>query len=82
MISTKITCYLKQFRLGKARVDLKKINVPLLNIVAEEDHLVHPECSVPLNEVVSSEDRRLIRFHTGHVGLIASGIHKITYYQK
>jgi polyhydroxyalkanoate synthase len=61
-----------QFRLGKAIVDLKKINVPLLNIVAEEDHLVSPECSVPLNEVVSSEDRRLIRFHTGHVGLIAS----------
>ena len=61
-----------QFKLGKATVDLKKINVPLLNIVAEEDHLVSPECSVPLNEVVSSEDKRLIRFHTGHVGLIAS----------
>lgn len=61
-----------QFRLGKTLVDLKKINVPLLNIVAEEDHLVSPECSVPLNEVVSSQDRRLIRFHTGHVGLIAS----------
>ncbi|CAN5614756.1 class III poly(R)-hydroxyalkanoic acid synthase subunit PhaC [soil metagenome] len=60
------------FRLGTAIVDLKKINVPLLNIVAEEDHLVSPECSVPLNEVVSSEDKRLIRFHTGHVGLIAS----------
>jgi polyhydroxyalkanoate synthase subunit PhaC len=61
-----------QFRLGTALVDLKKIKVPLLNIVAEEDHLVSPECSVPLNEVVSSEDKRLIRFHTGHVGLIAS----------
>jgi len=61
-----------QFKLGATIVDLKKINVPLLNIVAEEDHLVSPECSVPLNEVVSSEDRRLIRFHTGHVGLIAS----------
>jgi len=61
-----------QFRLGTAIVNLKKINVPLLNIVAEEDHLVSPECSVPLNEVVSSEDKRLIRFHTGHVGLIAS----------
>lgn len=61
-----------QFKLGKLTVDLKKINVPLLNIVAEEDHLVSPECSVPLNEVVSSEDKRLIRFHTGHVGLIAS----------
>ncbi|MDW0204946.1 MAG: class III poly(R)-hydroxyalkanoic acid synthase subunit PhaC [Nitrososphaeraceae archaeon] len=61
-----------QFRLGTAIINLKKINVPLLNIVAEEDHLVSPECSVPLNEVVSSEDKRLIRFHTGHVGLIAS----------
>ena len=61
-----------QFKLGTTMVDLKKINVPLLNIVAEEDHLVSPECSVPLNEVVSSEDKRLIRFHTGHVGLIAS----------
>jgi polyhydroxyalkanoate synthase subunit PhaC len=61
-----------QFKLGTTIVDLKKINVPLLNIVAEEDHLVSPECSVPLNEVVSSEDKRLIRFHTGHVGLIAS----------
>lgn len=61
-----------QFKLGNATVDLRKINVPLLNIVAEEDHLVSPECSVPLNEVVSSEDKRLIRFHTGHVGLIAS----------
>ncbi len=61
-----------QFKLGTTIVDLKKINVPLLNIVAEEYHLVSPECSVPLNEVVSSEDKRLIRFHTGHVGLIAS----------
>ena len=61
-----------QLKLGKIIVDLEKINVPLLNIVAEEDHLVGPECSVPLNEVVSSEDKRLIRFHTGHVGLIAS----------
>jgi polyhydroxyalkanoate synthase subunit PhaC len=61
-----------QLKLGKTIVDLKKINVPILNIVAEEDHLVSPDCSVPLNEVVSSEDKRLIRFHTGHVGLIAS----------
>jgi len=61
-----------RMKLGKIIVDLKKIQVPLLNIVAEEDHLVSPECSVPLNEVVSSEDKRLIRFHTGHVGLIAS----------
>lgn len=62
-----------EMRLGRSIVNLSKINVPLLNIVAEEDHLVSPECSVPLNEVVSSDDKRLMRFHTGHVGLIASG---------
>lgn len=61
-----------EMRLGRSVVNLSKINVPLLNIVAEEDHLVSPECSVPLNEVVSSDDKRLMRFHTGHVGLIAS----------
>lgn len=61
-----------EMRLGRSIVNLSKINVPLLNIVAEEDHLVSPECSVPLNEVVSSDDKRLLRFHTGHVGLIAS----------
>jgi polyhydroxyalkanoate synthase len=61
-----------EMRLGGSVVNLSKINVPLLNIVAEEDHLVSPECSVPLNEVVSSDDKRLMRFHTGHVGLIAS----------
>ena len=43
-----------QFKLGKSIVDLKKIKVPLLNIVAEEDHLVSPECSVTQNELVSS----------------------------
>lgn len=58
--------------IGENLVDLSKINVPLLNIVAEEDHLVSPQCSVALNDSVSSMDKRLMQFHTGHVGLIAS----------
>jgi polyhydroxyalkanoate synthase len=58
--------------IGENLVDLSKINVPLLNIVAEEDHLVSPQCSVALNDSVSSMDKRLLHFHTGHVGLIAS----------
>jgi polyhydroxyalkanoate synthase len=61
-----------EFRLGTETIDLTKIRVPLLNIVADEDHLVSPQCSAPLNDMVSSPDRRLMRFHTGHVGLIAS----------
>jgi polyhydroxyalkanoate synthase subunit PhaC len=59
-------------RVGENLIDLSRINVPLLNIVAEEDHLVSPQCSVALNDSVSSVDKRLMHFHTGHVGLIAS----------
>ncbi|MGI0028378.1 MAG: class III poly(R)-hydroxyalkanoic acid synthase subunit PhaC [Nitrososphaera sp.] len=61
-----------ELKLGDEIIDLTRINVPLLNIVADEDHLVSPQCSAPLNDMVSSVDRRLMRFHTGHVGLIAS----------
>ncbi|MDQ4023856.1 MAG: class III poly(R)-hydroxyalkanoic acid synthase subunit PhaC [Thermoproteota archaeon] len=61
-----------EMKIGNEIIDLSNIKVPLLNIVAEEDHLVSPQCSIPLNDSVSSIDKRLMRFHTGHVGLIAS----------
>jgi polyhydroxyalkanoate synthase subunit PhaC len=61
-----------ELKLRGELIDLSKIDVPLLNIVADEDHLVSPQCSAPLNDLVSSTDKRLMRFHTGHVGLIAS----------
>jgi polyhydroxyalkanoate synthase len=54
------------------RIDLSKIKVPLLNVIAEEDHLVSPEGSVSINSLVSSNDKRIMKFYTGHVGLIAS----------
>jgi polyhydroxyalkanoate synthase subunit PhaC len=61
-----------EMKIGENIIDLSKIRVPLLNIVAEEDHLVSPQCSVALNDSISSLDKRLMHFHTGHVGLIAS----------
>ena len=61
-----------EMKLGDEIVDLSRITVPLLNIVAEEDHLVSAECSASLNDMVSSTDKRIMRFQTGHVGLIAS----------
>jgi polyhydroxyalkanoate synthase len=61
-----------EMKIGNDTIDLSKIRIPLLNIVAEEDHLVSSGCSIPLNDAVSSTDKRLMRFHTGHVGLIAS----------
>jgi polyhydroxyalkanoate synthase subunit PhaC len=61
-----------EMKIGNDTIDLTEIKIPVLNIVAEEDHLVSSECSVPLNDIISSTDKRLMRFHTGHVGLIAS----------
>jgi len=61
-----------EMKIGNEIIDLSKIKIPLLNIVAEEDHLVSPQCSASLNDAVSSLDKRLMRFHTWHVGLIAS----------
>ena len=58
---------------GENRINLSNIKVPLLNIVADQDHLVSPDCSISLNKLVSSTDTNLMRFSTGHVGLIASG---------
>jgi polyhydroxyalkanoate synthase len=61
-----------EMKMGENIIELSKITIPLLNIVAEEDHLVSPQSSIALNEAVSSTDKRLMHFHTGHVGLIAS----------
>jgi polyhydroxyalkanoate synthase len=66
-----------QMKVGGKLIDLSRIDMPLLNVVAEDDHLVSPECSVPLNYHVSSEDKTLKVYPTGHIGLLAS-----TYSQK
>ena len=61
-----------ELEIGGRRVDLKKINMPLLNIYATEDHLVPPACSIPLNDLVGSEDKTLYSFPGGHIGIYVS----------
>jgi len=50
-----------------------EIDVPLLQIVGEHDHIVPPESSTVLNDVVDSDDERLIEFPAGHIGISVSG---------
>ncbi len=57
---------------GYKKVDLRKIEVPILNIYGEYDHLVPPVCSIPFNDIVSSKDKTLISFKTGHIGMYVS----------
>ncbi len=58
--------------IGGRRVDLKEIDMPLLNVFAEHDHLVPPSSSKPLNDLVSSKDKEMISFPVGHVGMYVS----------
>src|SRR5574337_1144151 len=57
---------------GGKQVSLKNITMPLLTQVAVGDHLVSPECSMPIHYAVSSQDKVLKIYPTGHVGMIAS----------
>lgn len=62
-----------KLEIGGRRVDLRNITCPLLNLVAQHDHLVHPNQSLPLNAAVGSTDRKSINFPAGHIGLAVSG---------
>lgn len=54
---------------GSQRVDLHRITCPILNLIAENDHLVPPNQSLPFSNAVSSKDRKTITFPAGHIGL-------------
>ncbi len=58
---------------GKHKVDLKNLTMPLLNIYATEDHLVPPSATIPLNDAVGSKDKELYKFQGGHIGVFVGG---------
>jgi polyhydroxyalkanoate synthase len=54
-------------------VDLANIDMPVLQIMGEYDHLIPAESSKPFNEVIGSTDTEIIEYPTGHIGLAVSG---------
>jgi polyhydroxyalkanoate synthase len=66
-----------KLHVGDERVDLKRIEAPILNLVAQNDHLVTPSQSLPFNDAVGSRDRKTINFKAGHIGLaVGSRAHR------
>lgn len=61
-----------KLEIGDERVNLKNITCPILNLVAQHDHLVHPNQSLPFNDAVGSSDRKTVNFPAGHIGLAVS----------
>jgi len=61
-----------QIEIGEKRVDLGNIRIPILNIYAEQDHLVPPASSLALEKYVTSEDYTVSSFPVGHIGMYVS----------
>jgi polyhydroxyalkanoate synthase len=54
-------------------VRLKNVRQPVLNIYAEQDHLVPPASSKALEKHVGTQDYTERGFRTGHIGMYVSG---------
>jgi len=54
------------------RADLKNVTMPVLNIYAEQDHLVPPPSSRALRGAVGTEDYEEHAFPVGHIGMYVS----------
>ncbi|MDQ6647528.1 MAG: class III poly(R)-hydroxyalkanoic acid synthase subunit PhaC [Pseudomonadota bacterium] len=59
--------------IGGQPVDLGKIMQPVLNIFAEQDHLVPPDASRALGKHVGTSDYTQLAFKGGHIGIYVSG---------
>jgi len=61
-----------KLRINGKIVNLKDIKCPVLNLIAEHDHLTPPDSSKALDTLISSKDKKTIVFPTGHIGLSVS----------
>ena len=59
-------------QIGDRTVDLKQITAPVLNIYAEQDHLVPPQASRALAAVLGNGDYTELSFRGGHIGIYVS----------
>jgi polyhydroxyalkanoate synthase len=59
--------------IGDRQVDLENITCPVLNIYAEQDHLVPPDASRALRDLTGTKDYTELCFPGGHIGIYVSG---------
>jgi polyhydroxyalkanoate synthase len=65
--------YRNELELDDKHVDVTNIDMPMLLIMGEYDHLIPCGASEPFADVVGSEDVTQIKYPTGHIGLSVSG---------
>ena len=63
---------LGQVEIAGKGVSLGSIRIPVLNIYAEQDHLVPPASSLALGKYIGTKDYTVRSFPVGHVGMYVS----------
>lgn len=61
-----------EFEICGEKIDLKKISCPVINIYAEQDHIIPVSCSKALGQFISKKNYDEIGFPGGHVGVFVS----------
>ena len=64
--------YENELYLDGKHVDVSKIDMPMLLIMGEYDHLIPCGASEPFADVVGTDDVEQIKYPTGHIGLSVS----------
>jgi polyhydroxyalkanoate synthase len=59
-----------RLQVGGDPVHLGDIRVPFLTVRANRDHIVPPEATAPLIDLVGSPDKHELRLDAGHMGLV------------
>ena len=59
--------------IGGREVHLGMVEMPVLNIYAEQDHLVPPDASRALKDLAGTRDYTELSFKGGHIGIYVSG---------
>jgi polyhydroxyalkanoate synthase len=69
--------YNNELELNGEHVDLDNLEMPVLQLMGEYDHLIPPEASKPFNDVIPSDDTTTMEYSTGHIGLsVSSSTHE------
>lgn len=59
-------------QIGDRLVDLNNITMPVLTIYGEEDHIVPEAATIPFNNYIGSDDKELVAYPVGHIGMYVS----------
>jgi polyhydroxyalkanoate synthase len=54
------------------KVDLRRLTLPLLNLIGRKDHLVPRDASAALEQLAGSTDYTALEFDLGHIGMYIS----------